>query len=838
MNNRSLKVSLDYLQKVKRQLERKGMTQKQLADFVECSSQPVSKFFTGKPVDRTLFIIICQQLDLDYQEVIDITNRKNDISDEIIQKFNLDINALVKEVRQKIHQNIISQCGTMRVLDMSYPIGVSDIYTKVNILEKVTGHKRKQLSQLIDEATPQLFKLLGNAPHVDESDRQECDRWQLSNVNEPRVAGLEVVKNHSQLMILGKPGAGKTTFLKHLAIECISNNFLTDLVPFFVRLKDFAEADNNYSLQDYIVGQVRSLGVSETQLRAILDSDKALILLDGLDEVRTENIQRVIKEIFGFSNRCQNNRLVVTCRIAAQEYTFEKFTEVEIADFDNEQIESFVSCWFKAKNLDLKKQFIEQLRKNPPIKELANRPLLLTLLCLEFEDSGEFPSDLAELYKRAINTLLRKWDAKRCIYRDSVYKNLSPQRKEDLLSYIAKVTFEEQKYFFKQRELEGYIAEYIRNLSGSFVDEEALQLDSEAVLKSIEAQHGLLVERAKGIYSFSHLTIHEYFAARAIVSMVNPNNILDSGLDSLSRNVFDKRWHEVFLLTSQMLPKADFLLLLMKGTIDKAASNHRNLQEFLTWINYKSNTVDSSHQPAAVRAFYICQATAIYTLDNSNYPLSEDWQLQEIGQLLAALDTKLQLDVYYGCGSGGWMGSPEGFVEGELELDLNLSHARAQASLLSRTSKLSDESWDWMDEEEREHPFDDTNFYALAEALDSAINFTNNPELKESLILLDQQLPQSFYKDWDIYLDWYNNHSETWATSLKELNQKFRHIDYDWNFDDREWGTLRAYCYANKLIIDCLNNQSYVSNEVRKEIESTLLLPFTEIKKRFELAKL
>ena len=97
MNNRSLKVSLDYLQKVKRQLERKGMTQKQLADFVECSSQPVSKFFTGKPVDRTLFIIICQQLDLDYQEVIDITNRKNDISDEIIQKFNLDINALVKD---------------------------------------------------------------------------------------------------------------------------------------------------------------------------------------------------------------------------------------------------------------------------------------------------------------------------------------------------------------------------------------------------------------------------------------------------------------------------------------------------------------------------------------------------------------------------------------------------------------------------------------------------------------------------------------------------------------------------------------------------------------------
>jgi predicted NACHT family NTPase len=44
--------------------------------------------------------------------------------------------------------------------------------------------------------------------------------------------------------------------------------------------------------------------------------------------------------------------------------------------------------------------------------------------------------------------------------------------------------------------------DYIRNLPGANDDEDALQLDSEVVLKSIEAQHGLLVERARGIYSF------------------------------------------------------------------------------------------------------------------------------------------------------------------------------------------------------------------------------------------------------------------------------------------------------------------------------------------------
>ena len=39
----------------------------------------------------------------------------------------------------------------------------------------------------------------------------------------------------------------------------------------------------------------------------------------------------------------------MTCRIAAREYTFEQFTEVEIADFNDEQIAQFAHKWFKAR---------------------------------------------------------------------------------------------------------------------------------------------------------------------------------------------------------------------------------------------------------------------------------------------------------------------------------------------------------------------------------------------------------------------------------------------------------------------------------------------------------
>jgi predicted NACHT family NTPase len=83
---------------------------------------------------------------------------------------------------------------------------------------------------------------------------------------------------------------------------------------------------------------------------------------------------------------------------------------------------------------------------------------------LAFEESGDFPANRSELYKEGLDALLKKWDAKRGIYRDQVYKKLSVQRKEELLSKIALTTFERGDYFFKQKVAEQYIIEYIRNL--------------------------------------------------------------------------------------------------------------------------------------------------------------------------------------------------------------------------------------------------------------------------------------------------------------------------------------------------------------------------------------
>ena len=70
----------------------------------------------------------------------------------------------------------------------------------------------------------------------------------------------------------------------------------------------------------------------------------------------------------------------------------------------------------------------------PQLILLFRFSLLLTLLCLVFDDDMNFPRNRAELYKDALDALLKKWDTSRNILRGDIYKNLSTLRKKQLFS--------------------------------------------------------------------------------------------------------------------------------------------------------------------------------------------------------------------------------------------------------------------------------------------------------------------------------------------------------------------------------------------------------------------
>ncbi len=257
-------------------------------------------------------------------------------------------------------------------------------------------------------------------------------------------------------------------------------------------LKAYAEERGQPSLENYILTEFAKRKVSQDVAKRLLDEGKALILLDGLDEVKKEDDRRVKQDIDQFSRDWLKNRFAITCRIAAREYQFEKFTEVEVADFDDGQIEIFVNNWFRERDESKAERLLERLKDNEPVKELAKNPLLLTLLCLVFGERNDFPPKRSELYKEGLEVLMKKWDAKRNIEREIIYKHLSPQNKEDMLGQIAFNTFVNGEYFFRQEDLQRQIKDYICNLPESSADPDVLRLDSEVVLKAIEHHHGLL----------------------------------------------------------------------------------------------------------------------------------------------------------------------------------------------------------------------------------------------------------------------------------------------------------------------------------------------------------
>ena len=95
------------------------------------------------------------------------------------------------------------------------------------------------------------------------------------------------------------------------------------------------------------------------------------------------------------------------------------------------------------------------------------------------------------------------------------------------------------------------------------------------------------MERAKGIYSFSHLTFQEYFAAREIIVVRQSS---DEALKELVNHLFDSRWREVFLLAVAMSHNAEKLTWLMKEKIDNLFPEDDKLIGYFNWLIQKTQT--------------------------------------------------------------------------------------------------------------------------------------------------------------------------------------------------------------------------------------------------------
>ena len=151
MAKRSLQIQPQHIQKANNALISLGLTIKEFAETrVYLSRSTVSNCLNGKSVAKENFVKICDVLKLDWEEMAGIQKSRvgNAHLTDTAEK-ETDLDGLVAQLRKQVKADIETRCGTMRIFDMTQPIGLGKIYTQVNILEKISRHRRKDIAELI-----------------------------------------------------------------------------------------------------------------------------------------------------------------------------------------------------------------------------------------------------------------------------------------------------------------------------------------------------------------------------------------------------------------------------------------------------------------------------------------------------------------------------------------------------------------------------------------------------------------------------------------------------------------------------------------------------------------
>ena len=553
-------------------MDREYLEEQQREDYKLLKALEKERRFASDPKQRA-------KLEQEIQALQEQIRRREAELDSSAPQEPLQIDAAALKTYAARYQ---SRYGLLKLLGMPQAVQLEDIYTKVRFLDDLSIRRFQSI-----EAMEETYR---------QGQHRQFQRGR------PRRAedGIAVANAHQYLMVLGGPGAGKSTFLRRLGLEALkgeSGQFQHPCLPVMLELKQFAGEVN---LVQAIARAFADFGLSPSEAFATqaLEQGKLLVLLDGLDEVPRERFNVVVDAIQAFAVRYDQNRFVASCRIAAYRSGFQRFRDIELADFEDDQIQQFIHNWFSSE-LDRQSGIAEKCwqllnqASHEAAKELAQTPLLLTFICLVYDRSQELPQQRSTLYKNALDILLKEWAAEKRVTQDAIYQGLNTELEKVLLSEIAYQGFAHDRLFFQPQEL----VDQIQTFLSDTVDNPKY-LDGKAVLDAIAVQQGILVERAEDVFSFSHLTLQEYLTA--LYASQDSEQIAALVSDHLT----EQRWREVFLLVAGIVRSADRLLLQMEKTAQHLISTP-TLQVLLSWTDQVTTVSEGGYSLVGKRAAVI-----------------------------------------------------------------------------------------------------------------------------------------------------------------------------------------------------------------------------------------
>ncbi len=391
-----------------------------------------------------------------------------------------------------------------------------------------------------DQVSPNPLRLPGT---LLEGSHTICDYLQAQQIQDQHI------------VVLGAPGNGKTTLLKHLGL-CLLHHKpycrcrLAYRLPVLLFLREHSEKIADQSTPYGLADAVRASAAKWKRvmppewIEQHLGKGHCLILLDGLDEVAEEQKRRhVVAWVREQMTAYTLNRFIVTSRPYGYDpNALDNVTILELQPFMPTQIDEFVYNWYLAnetksamrsdhgihkKAREAAEKLLHHLRGTPGLIELAVNPLLLTIIvtvyCYSKNDS--IPNTRVELYQRICEVFLGKRRVEL-----GIQQVIQPEQRQPVLQALAYQMMLDGIKEIAAADAQKIIQEPLRQAS----------LSPDNFLQGIEQVGGLLLERERGTYIFAHRTFQEYLTMM---------HIQQQGLgQQLIQCVDDIWWHEVIRL--------------------------------------------------------------------------------------------------------------------------------------------------------------------------------------------------------------------------------------------------------------------------------------------------
>ena len=342
----------------------------------------------------------------------------------------------------------------------------------------------------------------------------------------------KALKDYRKFVIVGAPGSGKTTVLKHFALKsCMENLEKQERIctPVPITLLKFLESGKD--LRDYIdvVFEEYDFPRAKEFVEKDLKEGKCMVLLDGFDElVSKENQEQVTVQIQEFVKRYHRCQIIVTSRVAGYHDELKDFMKLELMEFDDKQIRTFIKNWF-GKTVPDKAESMQEAIQNEHIKDIVRNPLMITITAIIHDEDKRLPQKRAELYKRCVEVLLSKWDVQR-----GLKNTYASDKKEFILRKLAFYGHSKNKRIMTEREITGEMLEHFPRL-------DLKERDAKPLLDEIWQRSYLLRQISMDSYDFLHLSFQEYFTALELKEQ-------SDGLDIISKHLSEPWWEEPTLL--------------------------------------------------------------------------------------------------------------------------------------------------------------------------------------------------------------------------------------------------------------------------------------------------